>query len=270
MSALKNTVTCAFGALSLALSACSSTGVGNPGVQTQGLALTQDSEIEPGAEDSEQLEGDSLKHAALVFGEIRFIACTADGEGSSAEDVVLDGPFVVDLLDNTIEPPLPEITWPESGVCGLDATLAPATGPRLLEGRSMLFSGVRDGTLFVLVADMPGTLRMRPLPGVEWQPESHTWLWALRPRRWLLPMELANATPDTGSAIDAIADVVDVSSVDRVVAINVNRHPALYELIRTRLGERSTLHVDTNDNGVLDPREREGRALIGQGLADVE
>lgn len=249
----------------LALCACSSTGVGNPGVQTQGLALTEDDSVEPGAEDSEQLEADTLSHAVLVFGELRFVACE-----DAAEDVVLDGPFIVDLLANEIEPKIPDVAWPEGGVCGLDATLAPAAKPRLLEGRSMLFSGVREGTLFILVADMPGTLRMRPLDGVEWKPSEHHWLWALRPRRWVLPEELDGEAADTGSAVEAVADVVDVDDVERVLAINVNRHPILYELIRTRLAARSTLHVDANDNGKVDANEREGTRLIGRGLDDIE
>lgn len=249
----------------LTLYACSSTGVGNPGFQTQGLALTEDDSVEPDAEDSEQLEADTLNHAVLVFGELRFVACE-----ETSDDVVLDGPFIVDLLAHEIEPEIPEVTWPAGGVCGLDATLAPATKPRLLEGRSMLFSGVREGTLFILVADMPGTLRMRPQGGVEWKPSEHNWLWALRPRRWVLPEELSGETADTGSAVEAVADVVDVENVDRVLAINVNRHPILYELIRTRLASRSTLHVDANDNGKVDANEREGTRLIGHGLDDIE
>lgn len=244
---------------------CSSTGVGNPGFQTQGLALTDDDVVEPGAEDGEQLEADTLSHAILVFGELRFVACE-----SSSPDVVLDGPFVVDLLANKVEPEIPEVIWPEGGVCGVDATLAPATRPRLLEGRSMLFSGVREGTLFILVADMPGTLRMRPRAEIDWNPSEHQWLWALRPRRWVLPAELANENGDTGSAVEAVSDVVDTEGVERVIAINVNRHPILYELIRTRLAARSTLHVDANDNGKVDANEREGGRFIGQGLDAIE
>jgi hypothetical protein len=244
---------------------CSSTGVGNPGFQTQGLALTEDGEVEPNADDTQQLEPGTVNHAVLVFGELRFVACD-----STSSDVVLDGPFVVDLLANRVEPEIPEIVWPEGGVCGLDATLAPATRPRLLEGRSMLFSGIREGTLFVLVADMPGTLRMRPRAGGEWSPSEHQWLWALRPRRWVLPAELASETGDTGSAVDAVSDVVDTEGVDRVIAINVNRHPILYALIRTRLASRSTLHVDANDNGKVDESERAGGRFIGLGLDDIE
>ncbi len=251
--------------VALGAAACSSTGVGNPGFQTQGLALTRDDEVEPGAEDSTQLEADTLNHAVLVFGELRFVACDP-----GSRDVVLEGPFTVDLLANRVEPEIPEVTWPEGGICGLDATLAPATRPRLLEGRSMLFSGVREGTLFVLVADMPGTLRMRPRADVVWEPSEHQWLWAMRPRRWLLPEELAGETADTGSAVEAVSDVVDTEGVDRVIAINVNRHPVLYELIRTRLAHRSTLHVDVNDNGRVDARERDDGRLIGQGLDDIE
>lgn len=249
----------------LLLSGCGSTGVGNPGVQQQELALTADDGVEPGADDEAQLESDVLTHAYVVFGEVRFLACE-----SGVEDVVLQGPFVVDLLAGDVQPELPAFDWPSGGVCGVDATLAPAETPRRLEGRSFFFSGVRDGTLFILVADMPGTLRIRPLPMATWEPEAGPWLLALRPRRWLLPEELANETSDEGSAVDAVSDLVDVENVERVVAINVNRHPVLYELIRSRFARRSTLHVDANGNGKLDTRERGNGYFIGQGLADLE
>lgn len=252
-------------ALWIGSAACSSTGVGNPGFDSQGLALTQDNEIEPGAEDTEQLEADTLKHAMLVFGELRIVPCDVD-----ARERILQGPFVVDLLANTVEPELPKFEWPASGLCGIDAILAPATTPRSLQGRSMLFSGVRNGTLFVLVADMPGTLRMRPLPDLAWEPGQHDWIWALRPRRWLLPRELESEAPDTGSAVEAVADIVDVSQVDRVIAINVNRHPVLYEVVRTRLAARSSLHVDVNDDGRVDAAERRSANVIGRGLDDLD
>ena len=73
-----------------------------------------------------------------------------------------------------------------------------------------------------------------------------------------------------GSAVEAVADIVDVSQVDRVIAINVNRHPVLYEVIRTRLAARSSLHVDVNDDGRVDAAERRSANVIGRGLDDLD
>ncbi len=242
-------------ALSGSLLACSSTGVGNP-VAEQSLALSSDSELEPDATATEeQLDPGNLRHAILVFGEMRYLACD-----TAFDDSVVAGPIVVDLAKNGIETNIQPVIIPDGGFCGIDATLAPATAPAAIAGRSMFFSGLRsDGTLFLLFADMPGTLQVRPLDGVTWPKDGkHRWLWKLRPRRWLLPSEL---------------DTVDTAALDgvgRVIPIDVNRYPLLYESIRTRIARRSTLHVDLNDNEQLDPDERLGEALIGQGLDNID
>lgn len=236
---------------------CSSTGVGNPGVAEQALVVANDPEPEPNAMDSgEQLDPSSLRHAVLVFGELRLLACDPQEQPK-----VVQGPIVVDLAQNRMEPESLSIGQvPVSGFCGIDAVLAPALAPASISGRSLFFSGVRmDGTVFLLFANMTGTLHLRPLPGVTWAADGeHGWLWAMRPRRWLTPSEL-DATP---------ADPTD--GVDRSIAINVDRHPALYNAIRARLAGRSTLHIDLNDNGQLDPDERQGEALIGQGLDSID
>jgi hypothetical protein len=243
-------------AAGFALLGCSSTGVGNPGVAMQSLSVSSDSEAEPDASDAaEQLEPTNLRHAMLVFGEVRYLACD-----TSEEDGVVDGPVVVDLATNHVQPEISAVAIPQSGFCGIDATLAPATSPPAMAGRSMFFSGLRsDGTLFLLFADMPGVLRMRPLDGVSWPSDGeHRWLWKLRPRRWLAPTELE------------AADTAELDGIGRVIAIDVNRHPVLYEAIRTRVARRSSLYLDLNDNDKLDAEERLDGALIGQGLTSID
>jgi hypothetical protein len=231
--------------------ACNSTGVGNPSVVPAevSLALTEDSEVEPDAIDSVQLDKKRVEHAIIVLGKIVALAC-----GPKKQDVTLEGPFVVDLATNRIEPNLPTVPVPESGICGFDAELAPAVAPAALAGRSIFFSGTRsDDTRFLMFADMPGTIHMRPRTDSAWSTE-HDWLWALRPRRWLSPAEL---------------DASDSEALDgegRVIVIDVNRHRLLYAAIQARLGGRSSLHLDLNDNFVLDDDERSGGAVIGLGL----
>jgi hypothetical protein len=233
---------------------CTSTGVGNPGSSaTATLAITSDADTEPGATDSTQLDAGQLKHAVLVFGQLTLIACDA-----AEDNVVLAGPYVVDLAQNRVEPAIPSVTAPDGGFCGIDAQLAPATSPASLAGNSIFFSGTRsDGALFLLFADMAGTLRLRPRNGLEWTTD-HAWLWAMRPRRWLSPAELDQSDTET------------LDGTGQVIVINVNRHPVLYTAIRNRLAARSTLHLDLNDNLELDSDERTGDAFIGQGLESLD
>ncbi len=243
-------------ATSALLLGCNSTGVGNPGTISQGLQVQGDLELEPEAGDAaEQLAAGALEHAILVFGQLRFLACD-----DSEDDVTLKGPIAVDLLTNRVLPESLEVPIPEAGFCGIDAPLTPAQRPAAMAGRSLFFSGTRsDGALFMLFANMEGTLHMRPRPGVEWPTDgAHAWLWVLRPRRWVLPSELQDAEPET------------LDDVDRVIAIDANRHSVLYELIRSRLAGRSTLHLDLDDDHRLDSEERSGDALLGQGLDQLE
>jgi hypothetical protein len=231
---------------------CTSTGVGNPGTATVSLSLTSDSEVEPEADDAEQLPASNLRHAILVFGSISFLACE-----DSAQDVTIKEPLTVDLAKSRTLPKTMSVEAPEGGFCGIDATLAPAETPATLAGQSVFFSGLRsDGTLFMLYANMAGTLHMRPLGDEDWASEpEHGWLFAMRPRRWLTPSEL---------------DGEPVNEIDRVIAIDASQHPRLYAAIRARLGARSTLHLDLDDDGELDANERRGAALIGQGLDSLE
>jgi len=243
---------------------CESTGVGNPGVIQQ-LLVTSEDAVEPEADDAAQLDADQLTRAILVVGEFRFVAC--DGP---EEDVVTPGPFVVDLTGHDVTPAIPGVALPPGGICRLDATLALADEPELLRGRSMLFSGVRaDGTVFVMVGAVPGTLRLEPTTAGAFDQGEDGWLWALRPRRWLLPAELDAVRTDSGSAVQAVSDAIDSAGVTSLIAINVNRHPLLYAAIRSRLAGRSTLHRDIDGDGELDPDELTGDALIGRGVGDL-
>ena len=239
--------------LSLGAVGCNSTGVGNPGNMT--VTVRNDLNPEPQATGStEQLTNSQVRHVVLAFAKLRFIPCdTTDG------DVVIPGPVVVDLVTSNVEPALPSVPIPPGGFCGLDAPLTTAARDASMQGRSILFSGLRsDGTLFILYAAMAGTIHMRPEPGLIWdESNASSIIWALRPLRWLAPAELDAETSDP------------LGAVLRVVVIDVDRHPVLYNAIRSRIGARSTLHTDLNRNGVLDPIERTS-ALIGEGLPSLD
>ncbi len=235
---------------------CTSTGVGNPGTASQALVITEDSELEPGADEAEpQLAEGQLTHAVLIFEQFRFVPCDAEEEPS-----VLQGPFVVDLVTHSVTPELGTFTVPESGLCGIDAVLGAAERPPRLVGRSILFQGVRsDGITFLFYTALSGTLKLRPLAGTSFaEADSHGLLWAFRPRRWLLPSELDAEQPEP------------LDDTPSVLVIDVDRHPALFQLVRSRLAARSTLHLDLNDNRELDEDERAGEALIGQGLGELD
>ena len=56
----------------------------------------------------------------------------------------------------------------------------------------------------------------------------------------------------------------------RVIAIDVDRHPALYEAITDHIGERSSLCADVDGNRRLDDGECEDDNWLGQGLAGLD
>jgi len=128
-----------------------------------------------------------------------------------------------------------------------------------LAGRSVFFDGYRaDGTFFIVYANMTGTLKMRAKPGATWlgQEPPPVFFWALRPRRWLMPIELNMALP------------MPYDDHLRAVVIDEEHHPALFIAIRKRLAGVSTLYADANGDGVFDDPDR--AAEVGEGLENAD
>jgi hypothetical protein len=230
---------------------CESTGVGNPKSEMS-VSVVNDLNPEPDATDtSDQLSPTEVRHAALAFSELRWVPCDA-----ADATVVTPGPMVVDLVSGIVSPPLPTVPFPPGGFCGLDAPLTLDAPNAAMQGRSMLFSGTRsDGTLFILYAAMPGTIHMVPQPGVVWTAENaRSVIWALRPYRWLRQTEIDAETADAFGA------------TRRAIVIDVDRHPLLYAVIRSRIGGRSSMYEDTNHDQQVDPSD----VLIGHGLPSLD
>jgi hypothetical protein len=263
---------------------CNSTGVGNPPLTdlgTQALAITVDEQEAP-AETSEPapskdvslLKHTQLTSAALLFSEIRFLAC--DGSVRSEP-----GPFVVDLVKNSVSPELPSIQWPDSGLCGIDAVFGVAAKPDFLAGYSIVLVGTRpEKGAFIARVAMSGTLPLRPRGEKSWQPSEHVWLWALRPRHWFAEEELedtdASETPPAASSSEPSPAELDAGAGRNnarpeagplllPLTVTPERHVHLYTALKERLGIHTTLHVDENDSLTLDPEERTGKAFIGRG-----
>lgn len=260
--------------LSPLLSACSSTGVGNPGATgTLSLAIVGD-ELDGDEPTGETGNGSdagaapvdtvtplprgSLERAMLVLGSLRWLPCD-----ETAPVITQSGPFLIDLIAGETRPPLPSFDVPVGGLCGFEAPLAPARGTAEILGRSLWFSGTRaDGVRFVLFADMRATLRVRAARGQAWGVDGErgdgeqALLWAMRPRRWAAARELDEAE-------------TTASDGRRTLVIDADRHPLLFALIRARLASQSALFFDRDGNGALDPSDR-SQGEIGAGTADPE
>lgn len=237
--------------IGFALFGCSSTGVGNPAPQSLSFEIVDDSTTDDAEQD---LPSAAIQDAYVVLGELRFLPCD-----TALAPVVAAGPFVVDLKDRSTSPAIPEITVAKGGFCGLDAPLAPAKRPAAVAGRSLLFDGTRaDGTFFVVLADMTGTLRLRAPQGRSWQGNDvpPKFFWALRPRRWLAEAELADVEPTPDA------------THTRAIVIDADRHPSLYLAIRARLAGLSTLYADVDGDGVFTDSDRAG--VVGEGVDDAD
>jgi hypothetical protein len=233
--------------IALGLAACDSTGVGNPG--TVSLAVVADDTPAPDAgAGSEPM----LLDAIVVVEAIRLVHC----DGGAA---TMMGPFAVNLVTGEVNPDRPRPVPAGGEYCGLEAPLGEAVRPASIAGRSVFFHGRRtDGTEFYLFASVEGTLRVRARSGKMTVPAGGaSWLWGLRPRRW--------------TSRDEIDTLPTVMQGDRnVVLINADRHPALFDAIRRRLGGLSALYDDANGNGLLDDDERTDENVIGDGSSDVD
>lgn len=244
------------GYLTLSLSGCESTGVGNPSQTTFALSIVNDDQAEPNATDpTVQLAPGQLHKAILNLGELDWVPCDPN-----LATVTVVGPFQVDLVSGQTEPSLGSVAVPEAGFCGLNAPLTTLSTSAGMLGRSIYFSGVRaDGIPFVLYASMSGVLRLRARTGMQWgEASSAPLLWAIRPRRWITNDDLDQSTTDTDAA------------GARFILIDVDRHPYLYSFIRSRIGGASSLHLDSNANGVVDDAERTGSSWVGYGLPSLD
>ncbi len=242
--------------LLLALPGCSSTGVGNPAPVSLRLAIVQDEAIDmPSGGAAGEVDTAVVRSAVIVLGELRLVPCDPDDT-----TFVAPGPFIIDLLHGQTLPELPEIPLPAAGFCGLEAALAPALAPAPLTGRSLYFDGRRaDGTLFQVYANMQATLRVQAREGVAWGSNAtrqHTLFWALRPRRWVAPGELDKVGPIT------------LGDGTRVIVIDIDQHPLLFQAIRSRLAGSSTLFDDANADAVFDANDRD--VIIGDGLTNAD
>ncbi len=209
----------------------------------------------PNADATQILPLRAVKDAVVVFGELRFLPCDV----ARGEVFTVSGPFVVDLKKKTNTPEIPPINDTPGGYCGIDAPLAPAMAPAALAGRSVFFDGYRaDGTFFIVYANMMGTLKMRAKPGATWEGQEPPplFFWALRPRRWLMPIELNMVEP------------MPYDDHLRAVVIDAEHHPALFFAIRKRLAGVSTLYADANGDGVFDDPDR--AAEVGEGLENAD
>ncbi len=265
----------------LALSACGSTGVGNPVEdQTLALGITVDDEHATPAPDaalaadaaaaaeddggSEATDAGSgapatdaalprgaVLDAVLVLGELRWLPCD-----TTRPPTVVQGPFVLDLISRRSEPAIPAVEVPAGGYCGIDAPLAPARRQAALIGRSLFFDGVRaDGAAFIVYADMHATLRVRAPQAGGWDAGANrALLWAFRPRRWLAPPEIDSA------------ETTPWDDQRRAVVIDVDRHPALFLAIRKRLAGKSTMYADRERDGVVDAMDE----VVGFGSDDAD
>jgi hypothetical protein len=256
------------------LAACSSTGVGNPvKEQTISLAIVQEIEIEPetagagGGEDAAGaggMQGDGgtsganglprawITKAVLVFAELRLLAC----DSAPGASVVLQGPFVADLVAGNTTPSLPSIEAPGGVFCGIEAPLG-VSAIEELEGNSVVFEGSRpDGTLFSVRTHVATTLRAVAPADAAWLPaQVRTLFWALKPQSWLSrdELEMQPSRPFEGR---------------RRIDITPLSDPALYLRFRQRLAGTSRVYGDVDDDGLFTAADR--IRTIGNGSTDAD
>jgi hypothetical protein len=254
----------------LALSACDSTGVGNPptawlppeatrssgsagqspGETSAGpspsqvtlLTLTSD---ESADEDGLFLPPGAVKTAVLTIGAILVLPCDlADGIQH------LTGPFDVDLEDEEgFE--LPGLVNPESGVCSLLLAVVPAGSDGRYPGECVHLEASFDTYQVTLTTSDLLVLHLRTKDDAEWGMASvdvaQSVIIALRPERWLLRSEVSLLADEAGEL------VVD------------DHMPALMSEVRQRMQATSTLHDDLDRDRLLDGAETLLEAILGTG-----
>jgi len=204
----------------------------------------------------------TLTDARLALKEIRFRS-----SGGETGDVKLQGPFIVDLLSNTVSPALDTIDLTAGLYTGFEMKLAKVESgieaTDTLFGRSIYLEGTYSGPTgnSGTVANVPFTLAFEideefALPdGVQgFQVADNTLstvIIAFRMARWLAFNSSANDKPEDLSDVQVSSGRIDLS--DSSPSTNKN----IWEVIRKLVKDSADFGKDSDGDGKLESSEDE-------------
>lgn len=237
---------------SLAVPGCTGTDVGNPVVDVD-FTLYNDQVPDTGGAAQLRAVGEtvSLTSAWVSVDRIR-LRDAADCSGSA--EVERPGPFAVDLLQPGPIPELTQIEAPSIGYCRFEfrwnklTTPAPAGAPAELVGASILLSGTRgDGTPFVLRSDRSDELRLDAVGGSFTIDDGTNALFVgFDGARLLAGVDLDSGIEDS----------------EGVIRIENGSNEQLLGVFDDNIEAATELFDDNDDDGALDPEERDPTDII--------
>lgn len=261
-----------WGACLILFSACGEgTDTGNPasvGVKFVG--------IETGSEETlvkHQTSTVTLTEARLVLKEIQLepleSCLTEELEGtpedeSTEEEFDFNGPFVVDLLDNSSIPEIGTTEVPAGTYCEIEVNFDELSEEEVpdgissddeIVGEAMIIEGTRsDGTPFIVRFGQDNRFKLEAESGEGFDitaGESNFFFISFNREVWFEGVDLEEATV-----------------TDDTIVIDDENNTGLQEMIVQNIIGSTQLFQDLDGDGVLDDEERDDSLVLGEGIDD--
>lgn len=243
-----------FSVFLLILSSCRQTSnpatdAGNPGrgkLTIRGADLSSEAAFMAATLDS----GIEINFAKIVLSEIEFKRSEdCEGESEDENEFEIEGPFIVDLIDNTETPSLSTFDLPNESYCRLEMKMdqleederpAGVAADDEIVGKSLLIQGrTAEDVEFVFELDRDEEFRLENLEdGFLTTDEVRSFLVIFDFSQWFNGVDFSGA-----------------DDIEGVIYLNEDSNEEIFNLILGNIKNSSRLREDKDDDGELDDDE---------------
>ena len=201
-----------------------------------------------------------IDRAVIVLDRLRFrpfSACQEGTEDEGAEEIQIDGPFVVDLLNPSAISGLDDIQMPGGRYCRIELVLKKLESAGPMFNRSVQIEGTReDGTPFLMTTEVDEEFKL----------ENETTGFLIEETDPLSVFFIAFDLDRWFDGVDLTDTFIEVSSGgggEPIILINDSKNQNVQELIEENLKRSAELFEDSDDNESLDPEEEDNPLATG-------
>jgi hypothetical protein len=198
--------------------------------------------------------------ALIVLDRLRFrpfSTCQEETEDEGAEDIQVDGPFLVDLLKPSAISGLENIPIPTGRYCRIELVLKKFESPGPMFNRSVQIEGARgDGTPFLMTTEVDEEFKLENESTgflIEESDPGSVFFIAFDLDRWFDGIDL----------MDTFIEVSTGGGGEPIILINDVRNQNVQELIEENLKHSADLFEDSDDNDSLDSEEEDSPLATG-------
>jgi hypothetical protein len=200
--------------------------------------------------------GVNLTKAEVVVSHFKFRPiefCSSHGGSNVGNDIIFQGPFVADLLTNTVQPPVGSASIPNGTYCQIEAEFDNSVVSSNNHAITILGETPTNHTPFQFTVDTLESLELENENGFEMSPSFVAALiLSFNMTTWFssLPDPLDSLTPEMNGTI----------------LIDANHNQADFGQIVKNIQLSAQLFRDDNQNGILDANEHQSGDELCHGI----